>query len=110
VKQTSRTRTNNRETDQQLGEMDYTLFRIECIADELRENGVSIPGRIHPSPLAAEVPQETEVTISKISRKSVYLPQWLHDHRFDPATMVVFQPSQATITNNMLDRVSWNFC
>lgn len=90
VKQTSRTRTNNRETDQQLGEMDYTLFHIEKIAHELRENGVSVPGRDHPLPSAAEpVPQATEVTISKGSRSSLYLPRWLHDHRYDPAAMVM---------------------
>ena len=88
MKQTSQTRTNNRDTDQQLGEMDYVLFHIERIADELHENGVSVPGRDHPPPSTVEVPQETEVTTSKSSRSSVYLPRWLHDHRYDPAAMV----------------------
>lgn len=68
--------------------MDYILFHVERIADELRENGVSVPGRSHPAPSTVEVPQETEVTTSKSSRLKIYLPQWLHHHRYDPATMV----------------------
>jgi hypothetical protein len=69
--------------------MDYTLFHVGCIADELRESGVSIPGRNFLLPPAVEVPHETEVATSKSSRKSVYLPRWLHKHRFDPAVMVM---------------------
>ena len=78
--------------------MDYALFHVERIADELRKNGVSVAGRDHPPPSATEVPQETEVTISKSSRLSVYLPQWLYDHRYDPATMVTITPCRAIIT------------
>jgi hypothetical protein len=102
VKNTSQTRTNNRDTDQQLGEMDYTLFHIERIADELRENGVSIPGRIHTPPSATEVPQETEVTTSKSSRLRVYLPRWLGDHRGDPAATVTLMPCQACIAEQYI--------
>ena len=71
--------------------MDYTLFHIERIADNLRENGVGVSGRSHPSS-AEPAPQETEVTTSKSSRSGVYLPQWLYDHRRDPATMVTQSP------------------
>lgn len=74
--------------------MDYTLFHIERIADELRENGISVPGRVRSPPSAMEVPQETVVTISKSSRSSLYLPQWLHDHRNDPAATVTLTPYQ----------------
>jgi len=70
--------------------MDYTLFHIGRIADELRENGVSLPGRTNPPSSTTEVPEESEVTTSKSSRSSLYLPRWLHDHRYDPAVMVMF--------------------
>ena len=91
MKQVSKTRTNNRDTDQQLGEMDYILSCIEPIADELRENGISVPGRTHPTPSSVEVPHETEATTSKSSRSKIYLPKWLDDNRFDPAAMVPLQ-------------------
>ena len=67
---------------------------IERIADELRENGVSISGRVHSPPSAMEVPQETAVTTSKSSRSSIYLPWWLHDHRNNPAATVTFTTHQ----------------
>ena len=70
--------------------MDYTLFHVERIADELRENGVSVPGGTDPPPSMVEAPKEAEVTTSKSSRSSLYLPRWLHDHRYDPAVMVMF--------------------
>lgn len=96
----SRTRTNNRDTDRQLGEMDYTLFQVERMADELRKNGVSIPGGNHPLPSETEAPQESEVTTSKSARSTIYLPSWLHKHRYDPAVMVIpitYQPKYQLI-------------
>ena len=92
--------------------MDYILFQIERIADELRENGISVPGRIHPPPSTVEVPQETEVTTSKSSRSSVYLPQWLHNHRNDPAAMVTFMPRLVldASLNGRHGRVFWSCC
>jgi hypothetical protein len=76
--------------ERQLGEMDYVVFQVERIADELHESGVPIPVPTRPLPQALEIPQESEATTSKSSRKRVYLPQWLQDHRFDPAAMVIF--------------------
>ena len=70
--------------------MDYTLFHVERIADELRENGVSVPGRTDPPPSTTKALEEAEVTTSKSSRSNVYLPRWLHEHRYDPAVMVTF--------------------
>lgn len=93
----ARTQTNNRDTDQQLGEMDYVLFHIDRIANELRENGVSVPGRVHPPPSATEVPPlETEVSTAKTSRSLIYLPGWLRKHCDDPAMMVRFIPLHTT--------------
>jgi hypothetical protein len=90
VKSTSATRTNNRETERQLGEMDYVVFQVERIADELHESGISIPIPTRPLPQTSGIPQESEATTSKSSRKGVYLPQWLQDHQIDPAAMVTF--------------------
>lgn len=92
--------------------MDYILFQIERITDELRENGISVPGRIHPPPSTVEVPQETEVTTSKSSRSSVYLPQWLHNHRNDPTAMVTFMPRLVldASLNGRHGRVFWSCC
>jgi len=82
-------RTNNKDTDHQLGEMDYILFHVEKIADDLRKKGVDVPGNDRPPPPALEpVLQAAEVMTSKSSRSSLYLPQWLHNHRYDPAAMV----------------------
>ena len=78
--------------------MDYSLFQVERIADELHENGVPIPRRTHPKPPTVDVPQKTEVTTSKSLRRSIYLPQWLNNHRFDPAAMVTFRSCQVIIT------------
>ena len=78
--------------------MDYTLLHIERMADELLEEGVSIPGRVRSLPSAAEVPQDTEITTSKSSRSSVYLPKWLYKQRYDPAVTVTITPCRAIIT------------
>ena len=56
VKDMAQTRTNNRETDQQLGEMDYVRFQVNRIADKLRSIGVSVPRETLPPP-----PPVTEV-------------------------------------------------
>jgi len=89
TKQTAQTRTNNRDTDRQLGEMDYIRSQLNRIADELRTVGVSVPGGAPPPPPpATEVPQETDITVSAGYKSSIYLPRWLDKHRRDPALMV----------------------
>ena len=91
--------------------MDYTLSQVERIASDLREIGVTVPGRVHSPPsTAVPVTQETEVTTSKTSRSGVYLPQWLQRHRFDPATMVTrSQFSSVVLLNYRFGRDLWNF-
>lgn len=88
VKQTAQTQTNNRDTDQQLGKMDYIRFQLNRIASELRGVGVSVPGEAAPLPPVMEAPQETEATISTGHKSSTYLPRWLEHGRHDPALMV----------------------
>lgn len=70
--------------------MDYVVSQVERIANELHESGVSIPIPARPPPQTSEIPQESEATTSESSRKRVYLPQWLRDHRSDPAATVMF--------------------
>jgi hypothetical protein len=104
VKQTAQTRTNNRDTDLQLGEMDYIRFQLELRADELHTAGVSVPGELVPPQPAMEVPQETETAISTGSKSSTYLPQWLPSHSHDPALMVMNPLSQATVANMLMSQ------
>ena len=100
VKDMAQTRTNNRETDQQLGEMDYVRFQVNRIADKLRSIGVSVPGEtLPPPPPVTEVPKETETTISTGGKSSTYLPQWLNSHRCDPVVMVTISLCQVIVTN-----------
>ena len=101
MKQTAQTRTNNRDTDQQLGEMDYIRFQLDRIADELRATGISVPGGTPLPPPVLEATQETEATISTGFKLSTYLPQWLNNHRCDPAVMVTLSLCQAIITNRL---------
>ena len=101
VKQTAQTRTNNRDTDRQLGEMDYICFHLNRIADELRAVGVPVSGETPPPPPAVEAPQETEATISTSHKSSTYLPGWLNDHRRDPALMVPISSHQSTASNSL---------
>ena len=68
--------------------MDYILSQIERIADELRENGVKVPGKSHSPPRTIEIPEDTEVVISRSSRSKIHLPRWLQNHRHDPAFTV----------------------
>jgi hypothetical protein len=101
VKQTAQTRTNNRDTDRQLGEMDYICFQLELIADELRAASVLVPGGSVPPQPAMEVPRETEAAISTGSKSSTYLPQWLRSHSRDPALTVMNPLSQVTVANRL---------
>jgi hypothetical protein len=74
--------------------MDYVVFQVERIADELHESGVPVPIPTRPLLQHSEIPQELDATTSKFSRKGVHLPQWLQDRRFDPAAMVTFEAHQ----------------
>lgn len=81
--------------------MDYVLFHIKRIADNLRENGVVVPGKSYPPPSSTEpVPQEMEVTSSKSSRSRLYLPRWLNEHRYNPVAMVIHLLYRVIITKH----------
>lgn len=88
MKLNSQSKCNNKETAQQLGEMDYVDFQVRRIGDNLRKAGVSIPGNA-PTPITANEPrQETEFTIAQGHKSTVFLPYWIRDHRNDPALTV----------------------
>lgn len=99
VKDVASVRTNNRETDLQLGEMDYSLSQIIRIAEELRDNGVLVHGKGRTPISTTEVLQEMEVSISRSSRLKKYLPNWLRKYRCDPALTVTCQLCHPTDTN-----------
>ena len=105
IKLNAQTRSNNKETEQQLGEMDYINFNLRRIADDLRRADVSIPDDSPaPTSVADEVRPETEFTIAKGRGSTIYIPHWLRDHRDDPALM-------ASLTVRVLPKiltVSWN--
>ena len=68
--------------------MDYIDFQIRRIADDLRKAGVFVPGDA-PTPTSTnELRQETEFTIAKTHKSTVYLPHWIQSHRDDPASTV----------------------
>ena len=81
-------RSNNKETAQQLGEMDYVDFHVHRITNDLQRVGVSISGSIHIQDATGKQQQETKSTIAKSHKSAWYLPHWIQDHRDDPALMV----------------------
>lgn len=88
VKLNSQSKSNNRETAQQLGEMDYVDFHIRRIADDLQRAGVPIPKHVFTPAMPSELPQETSFTIAKGYKSKIYLPLWIQRHRDDPALTV----------------------
>ena len=92
--------------------MDYTRFQVERMVDGLRRNGVPVPGQSTPPPLTTEAPNswETEAIISKSSRSKKYLPQWLYDHRYDPAMMVTYALHLMVTIDDECNRASQSCC
>jgi hypothetical protein len=68
--------------------MDYTDFHVRRIADDLRRAGIDIPGTV-PTPVVTDEPQQdTEFSVAKGHKSTVYLPHWVREHRDDPALTV----------------------
>ena len=111
MKLNSQLRSNNKGTEQQLGEMDYVDFHIRRIADDLRRAGISVPGRT-PTPAATKEPQQdTDISIAKSHKSTIYLPHWIPDHREDPAlTARAFFLFRCVPLTHFAFRASWTSC
>lgn len=108
VKLNAQSRCNNKETDQQLGEMDYIDFQVRRIADDLQRAGVSIPGHTPTTNPTHEPQQEAGISIARGHKSTVYLPRWMHDHREDPAlTVSTFFYSVVPSPYTSASRASW---
>ena len=67
--------------------MDYIDFQVRRIADDLRRAGVSVPGNASAPTTINEPQQESEFTIARGHKSTIYLPRWIQDHCNDPALM-----------------------
>ena len=107
VKLNSQSRSNNKETAQQLGEMDYINFHVRHIADDLRRAGVPVPGNIPVPDIPGEQYQKTKFTIARGHKSALYLPHWIRDHRDDPALVVnLFMFSFTTLNGHSCTLIS----
>jgi len=88
VKLNSQSRSNNKETAQQLGNMDYIDFQVRRIADELQTAGVSVPGQRPIDTVTDDPPVDPTFDIAKGYKSKIHLQPWTWEHRNDPALEV----------------------
>lgn len=100
-------RTNGRNTDRQVANIDVRETRLRQMAAELGDAGIAIPGDRLPAIPEVREPLDptTRYHIAKESdpRIAIYLPQWQLEHQRDPVARV----SEAVLHHDLLtDRLS----